>query len=86
MYMFFATARGNKLSRGNTCCQLFVTDKGFVYVVPMAKWLEVIHALKQLAKEIDAPDTIVCDMLGMQTSKEVRKFCNNINTLWRLLE
>ena len=35
MDTFFATSKAGKSSRGNTCCQLFVTDKGFVYVVPM---------------------------------------------------
>ena len=64
MDTFFATARANKLPQGNTCCQLFVTDKGYVYVVPMAKQLEVIQALQQFAKEIWAPDAIVCDMSG----------------------
>ena len=35
MDTFFATKKAVKSSRGNTCCQLFVTDKGFVYFVPM---------------------------------------------------
>ena len=34
MDTFFATKKGGTSSRGNTCCQLFVTDKGFIYVVP----------------------------------------------------
>jgi hypothetical protein len=34
MDTFFATNHGGKSSRGHTCCQLFVTDTGFVYVVP----------------------------------------------------
>ena len=33
MDKFFATKKARKFSRLNTCCQLFVTDKGFVYVV-----------------------------------------------------
>jgi hypothetical protein len=35
MDTFFATKKGKKSSRGHTCCQLFVSDKGFVFVVPM---------------------------------------------------
>ena len=35
MDTFFATRKGGTSSRGNTCCQLFVMDKGFIYVVPM---------------------------------------------------
>jgi hypothetical protein len=35
MDTFFATKKAGKSTRNNTCCQLFVTDKGFVYVVPL---------------------------------------------------
>ena len=41
MDTFFATKKAGKSSRGHTCCQLFVTDKGFVYVVPMTSKSEV---------------------------------------------
>lgn len=86
MDTFFAKKKGGKSSRGNTCCQLFVTDKGFVYVVPMKSKSEVILALKQFAKEIGAPDAIIADMSGEQMSGEVRKFCNDIGTTLRALE
>jgi hypothetical protein len=43
---FFATKKAGKLSRGHSCCQLFVTDKGFVYVVPMKSKSEVLQAVK----------------------------------------
>ena len=61
MDTFYASARGSKSTRQNTCCQLFVTDKGFVYVVPMRSESQVLHAVKQFAKEIGAPDAIICD-------------------------
>ena len=35
MDTFFATKKGGQSSRGHTCCQPFVTDKGFIYVVPI---------------------------------------------------
>ena len=35
MDTLFATKKGGKSSRGNTCCQLFITDKGFLHVIPM---------------------------------------------------
>ena len=86
MDTFFATKKGGKSSRGHTCCQLFVTDKGFVYVVPMRRKSEVILAIKQFAKEIGAPDAIVADMSGEQMSDDMRKFCNDIGTTLRALE
>ena len=51
-----------------------MTDKGFVYVVPMQRKGEVLQAMKQFAKEIGAPDTFVADMSGKQMSKEVKAF------------
>ncbi len=37
MDTLFATSKAGKSSRGNTCAQLFVSDKDFVYVVPLKK-------------------------------------------------
>jgi hypothetical protein len=52
MDTFFATKKGGKSSKDHTCCQLFVTDKGFVYVVPTKRKGEALLAMKQFAKEI----------------------------------
>ena len=52
MDTFFATKKGGQSSRGYTCCQLFVTDKGLIYVVPMKRKSEVLLAIKQFAKEL----------------------------------
>jgi hypothetical protein len=81
MDTFFATKRGGKSSRGHTCCQLFVTDKGFVFVVPMRRKGEVLQAMKQFAKEIGAPKAFIVDMSGEQMSMEVRHFCNDIGSM-----
>ena len=47
---FFATMKGGTSSRGNTCCQLFVTDKGFIYIVPMNRKSGVLSAIKQFLR------------------------------------
>jgi len=80
MDTFFATKKAGKSSRGHTCCQLFVTHKGFVYVIPMKSKAEVLQAVKQFAKEIGAPDAIICDMAGKQTSHALKRFCQEIST------
>ena len=80
MDTLFATSKGGKSSRGNTCCQLFVTDKGFIYVVPLKRKSEVMHAVKQFAKEIGAPQAIICDMSGEQMKPDVKLFLNDIGT------
>ena len=86
MDTFFATKKGGRSSRGHTCCQLFVTDKGFLYVVPMHRKSEVLQALKQFAKEIGAPTSIIADMSGEQMSHDIQKFCNDIGTTLQALE
>ena len=56
MDTFFATKKSGKSSCGHTCCQRFVTEKGFIYVVPMKKKSEVLLAIIEFAKGIGAPD------------------------------
>ena len=86
MDTFFATSKAGKSPRGNTCCQIFVSDKGFLFGVPMNRKSEVPLALKLFAKENGALDAIICDAAGEQKSKEVRKFCHQIGTTLRYLE
>jgi hypothetical protein len=47
---------------------------------------EVLQAVKQFAKEIGAPDAIICDMAGEQTSNALKRFCQEIGTTLRVLE
>ena len=86
MDTLFATSKAKKSSRGHTCAQLFVTDKGFVYIVPMTKENQVLHAVKQFAKAVGAPDAIICDAARAQKSADVKRFCNDIGTTLRVLE
>ena len=52
----------------------------------MRRKSEVLQAIKQFAKEIGVPTSIIADMAGEQMSQEVRKFCNDIGTTLRALE
>ena len=47
---------------------------------------EVLQAVKQFAKEIGAPEAIICDAVKEQTSKALRKFLNNIGSTLRVPE
>ena len=69
MDTFFATKKAGKTTRGNTCMQLFVTDKGFIYVVPLKSNKDVLAAVKQFAKEVGAPEAIIADAAPEQNSK-----------------
>ena len=86
MDTFFATKKGGRSSCGHTCCQLFITDNGFVYVLPKRRKSKILQAIKQFAKEIGVPTSIIADMASEQMSQEVRKFCNDIGTTLQALE
>ena len=86
MDTFFAAKKHGLSSRKNSCCQLFVTDTGFIYVVPMKSKSEVLNAVKQFAKEIGAPDAIISDAAREQTSDPLKKFLKSIGTSLRVLE
>ena len=52
----------------------------------MRRKSEVLQLIKQFAKEIGVPTSIIADMSGEQMSHDVRKLCNNIGTTLRALE
>ena len=85
---FFATRNMTKYLRVNRCCQLFFTDKGFVYVVPIKSRNkdDILSELKKFTKEIGAPEAIICDGSGDQTATEVKKYCGDIGITLRILE
>ena len=66
--------------------QLFVSDKGFVYVILMKTKGEFPQALKFFCKEIGVPVALIMDPSGEQSSKAVKNFCNEIVTTLRWLE
>ena len=82
---FFVTKKA-KSTRGHTCMQLFVSDKGFVHVIPMKSKAEFPSAFRSFAKEIGVPHALIVDPAAEQTSKTVKKFCHEVGTTLRILE
>ena len=66
--------------------QLFVTDKGSIYVCPMENESNVLLALKSFAKNIGLAESLVIDSTKSETSAEVRSFCMIIDTNLKILE
>ncbi len=64
-----------KSSRGNICAQLFVSDKGYVAIYPMQHQQDYFLALKQFAKDVGAPDILVCNPHPTQKQRKVKEFC-----------
>ena len=50
MDTFFATKKSGKFTIQNIFCRIFVTYKGFVYVVTMKSKTYALKAVKQFAK------------------------------------
>ena len=86
MDTLFATKKAGKSSQGHSCCQIFVEDKGFVYVVSIKLKAEVLQAVKKFLKEIGASDAIICDMAGEQTSQALKGFFQKIGTTMHVLK
>ena len=82
----FFVKKKAKSTRGYTCCQVFVSDMGFIFVYCMEHQRHYEHALKAFSKEVGAPDTLVCDPHPSQISKKVRAYCQKIGTTLRALE
>ena len=79
---FFVTKKAES-SRGYTCMQIFVSDKGYVFISTMKSVSEFPKALKMFAKEVGA---IISDSQKCHKSKEVREFCHKIGTNLRVIE
>ena len=81
-----ATQKGGKSSCGNTCCQLFMSDKMYLYSVLIKARQEVLDVVKRFAKEVRAPDAIICDPIADHISNKLKSFLNEIGRSLRLLE
>ncbi len=75
-----------KSSRGNICAHLFVLDKVYVTIYPMQHQQDYFLALKQFAKDVGAPDVLVCDPHPTQKQRKVKEFCTQIGTTLKVLE
>ena len=82
----FATPAA-KSPRQNTCCQVFVSDKGFVAVYPMQSQEEFTTALHWFCKQVGVPSTLIADGHKSQTSSSsVKRLCHQVGTTLRVLE
>ena len=57
---------------------LFVSDKGFIFVVLMKKKSEFPLALKSFAKDIRVLFSLILDPAGDQTSDKVERFAQKL--------
>ena len=76
----------HKSVRGYTCCQVFVSDKGFVAVYHMRSQDEFKTALHWFCKQVGVPTTLIVDGHKSQKSPNVKRFCDQVGTTLRVLE
>ena len=79
MDAFFATKKATKSTRGNTCCQLFVTDKSFVHIEPLRKRSNLTYALNSFEKDVRVPEALIVDCAPEENSAEVKKLQSGRN-------
>ena len=79
-------ASKHKSTRGNKCCQVFVSDKGYVAVYPMKSQDEFETALHWFCKEIGVPVELILDGFSAQTTSTVKRFCDQVGTTLKVLE
>ena len=60
--------------------QIFVSDKGYVFIAAMKSVSEFPKALKMFSKEVQLPEAIIADSHKCHKSKEIRQFCHKIGT------
>ena len=77
-----------KSTRGYTHAQVYVSDKGFIFIYLMKalNQVEYLHALKAFCKEVGVPERLVCDPHATQTSSSVRQYLTEVGTKLRVLE
>ena len=63
--------------------EIFVTDKGYIYVVPMKAERETHKAYRKFFKAVGVPDAIVCDGAKAQVMGETKRLCDNVGTTIR---
>ena len=75
-----------KSTRGNKCCQVFVSDRSFVAVYPMKSQEEFEQALHWFCKQVGVPRDLICDSHKSQKSNSVKRFCDQVGTTLKVLE
>ncbi len=81
----FVTAKA-KSSHGNICGLVFASDKGSAAFYLMKDQPSYFAALKMFAKEVGAPEVLVCNLHPTQKKRKVKEFCIQIGTTLHVLE
>ena len=78
MDTFFSSSKAGPSIRGFNTCQVFASEFGHVFVVPMGgkSGVEVAQAIKRYFKEVGVPQHLICDQATEQVKGSPRTLCN----------
>ena len=78
MDTFFSSKKSGPSHRGYTSCQVFASEFGHTFVVPMGgkSGIEVAQAIKRYFKEVGVPQHLICDQAKEQVKGASRILCN----------
>ena len=80
----FATK--HKYTIGKKCCQVFVSDKGYIAVYQMKSQSEFDTALHWFCKEVGVPVDLIVDGFSDQKQPSVKQFCDQVDTMLKIVE
>ena len=74
----FLSKKSGPSYHGYTTCQIFATEFGHVFVVPMEgkSGVKIAQALKRYFKEVGVPLHLICDQAREQVQGDARILCN----------
>lgn len=78
MDTMFASKKVGPSIRGYTSCQVFATEFGHVFVVPLESkaGVKIAQAIKRYFKEVGVPLHLICDQAREQIKGDARILCN----------
>jgi len=72
MDTFFAAKNIKKSSHRNIYSEIFITNKGFIYIMPIKSKKEVLEAVKMFAKEIEALEAIITNAVRKENFQKIK--------------
>jgi len=86
MDTFCTSGKVGPLTRENTSCQLFTTEFGHLFVVPLPSktGVSIKAALKRYFKDVGVPQMMICDAAREQIRGDSRVLCDEAG--WQIYE
>ena len=80
METFFLSNKSGSSARGYALCQVFATEFGYVFVVPMEgkSGINILQEIKKYFKEIGVPIQLIYNQSRDKVHGDARLLCNKV--------